>query len=181
MRDSNAREIRREEYRAPDWLVPRTHLEFDLDDRATRVTARFTVARNHDGPARPLELDGVKINGRALDASEYRLGPAGLTLTGLADGDEIEIVNEIDPAGNTALEGLYKSGANFCTQCEAQGFRRITFFPDRPDVLSEFTTTLRGPADRLPTLLAGGNQQRDVLFGDGRKEVVWHDPKPKPA
>ncbi len=179
---------RRADYRAPDWLVPEIALDFALDPAATRVRATLTVTRNgaHD---RPLRLDGdglaplsVKVDG--VDAAYDMDGPA-LVIALPGDTHRIETEVEIAPESNTQLMGLYASGGNLCTQCEAEGFRRITFFPDRPDVLSRYRVRMTADKARYPVLLANGDPvaQGDCTgeAGDGRHWAEWHDPFPKPC
>ncbi len=121
------------------------------------------------------------MDGRALGGNEYLVDSESLTLLGLPRRCELTIVTRIEPERNTALEGLYKSRSMYCTQCEAEGFRRITYYQDRPDVLSRFTTTLEADASRYPVLLANGNLVADVDAGQGRRRVTWEDPYPKPS
>ena len=179
--------VRRADYRPPDWQVRAVTLDFDLDAKATRVRARLSVERSGDH-ARPLVLDGeglkllaVQVDGRALDAGDYGLTDAALSIPLAADRAEIATEVEIVPAANTRLMGLYASGGKLCTQCEAEGFRRITYFPDRPDVLSRFTVTLNADRDRYPVLLANGNRVAAGELGDGRHWARWDDPYPKPC
>lgn len=175
---------RREDYRAPDWLVPKIALDFDLDPAATRVTAVLTVERNgaHD---RPLRLDGdgltplsVKVDG--VDAAYEMDGPA-LVIALSGDHHIVETQVEIAPERNTQLMGLYASGGNLCTQCEAEGFRRITFFPDRPDVLSKYRVRMTADKARFPVLLANGDPVASGDAPDGKHWAEWHDPFPKPS
>ena len=179
--------IRREDYRPPDWLVPDIALEFDLDQQATRVRSRMTVERNgpHDRALR-LNRDGiapirVAVDGRDLDAGSYSLEAEMLVipLTGAKHVIETEV--EISPAANTKLMGLYASGGLLCTQCEAQGFRRITFFPDRPDVLSRYDVMMRADKADYPVLLANGDPVEKGDLADGRHWARWTDPFPKPC
>jgi len=175
---------RREDYRAPDWLVPEIALDFDLDPAATRVTAVLTVERNgaHD---RVLRLDGdgltplsVRVDG--VDAAYEMDGPAlVIALPGYAHVVETQV--EIAPERNTQLMGLYASGGNLCTQCEAEGFRRITFFPDRPDVLSRYRVKMTADAARFPVLLANGDPVASGEAPDGKHWAEWQDPFPKPC
>ncbi|HEU4967519.1 MAG TPA: aminopeptidase N, partial [Sphingomonas sp.] len=133
--------IRREDYRPPDWLVPEIRLDFDLDAERTRVKAVLNVERNgeHDRPLRldgdALELISVQVDGKP---AEYRMEGPQLVIEIAGDRATVETQVAISPAANTKLMGLYASGGMLCTQCEAEGFRRITFFPDRPDVLSKY-------------------------------------------
>ncbi len=177
--------IRLADYQPPDYRLLETHLHFDIGDGETRVENRMSLERL-SGP-RPLRLDGenqllesVAVDGRILNANEYGLDDSGLTLHDLPERCEVTVVSRIEPERNTALEGLYKSSGMYCTQCEAEGFRRITYYPDRPDVLSVFTTSIVTAAD-LPVLLANGNKVSEEVLADGRRQVTWHDPYPKPS
>ena len=176
--------IRLSDYRPPDWLIPEVSLRFELDAGRTRVFARLTVKRN-GGHTAPLVLDGedltlisVMIDGVAVDAT-----PDDETLTLAIAGDEavVETVVDIAPRDNTVLMGLYASGGILCTQCEAEGFRRITFFPDRPDVLSVYHARLEADAATYPILLSNGERGAAGLLESGRHFAEWHDPWPKPA
>ncbi|WP_137861648.1 MULTISPECIES: aminopeptidase N [unclassified Sphingomonas] len=176
---------RREEYRAPDWTVPEIALDFDLDPMATRVRATLKVARSgaHD---RPLVLNGdglaaesVKVDG--AEAQGWRMEGPDLVIPLTGDAHEIETVVTIAPERNTQLQGLYASSGMLCTQCEAEGFRRITFFPDRPDVLSKYKVRMTGDKARFPVLLANGDPVARGDAGDGRHWAEWHDPFPKPS
>src|SRR5665213_126956 len=162
MRTDTPQPVRLSEYKPPAFLIDEVHLDFALEPAATRVKARLAVRRNGDH-AEPMVLDGVRlkplgvaIDGRELDASEYVIGEEHLTIKGAPDAFSLETDVEIDPAGNTALEGLYISGGRFCTQCEAEGFRKITWFPDRPDVLSRYRVRIEADA-AFPRLLSNGN------------------------
>jgi aminopeptidase N len=176
--------IRREDYRPPDWLVPEIRLDFDLDPERTRVRATLKAERNgaHD---RALILNGdglkplsVKIDGQAADWSMD-----GPNLVLAIDGSQATIETEVEiaPAANTKLMGLYASGGMLCTQCEAEGFRRITFFPDRPDVLSKYRVRMEGEAARFPVLLSNGNRVAAGEADGGRHWAEWEDPFPKPC
>ena len=176
--------IRLADYRAPDWLVPEAALRFALDAARTRVTARLTVTRNGTH-ARPLVLDGedlalvsVTVDGVVVEAVA---ADGKLTLAINGDHAFVETVVEIAPAANTKLMGLYASGGILCTQCEAEGFRRITFFPDRPDVLTGYTVRLEADAARYPVLLSNGDRGAAGALADGRHYAEWVDPWPKPA
>ncbi len=179
------------DYIPPPWRVAHVHLEFDLDPADTRVTARLHMTRDatrHE----PLRLDGeeldlvaIRLDGRALGPHDYRHDAHGLEVPGARDGSVLETVVRLVPERNTALQGLYLSGARECgfllTQCEAQGFRRITFFPDRPDVLARYTVTLRADRTRFPVLLANGNPAGAGELPGGRHYATWDDPHPKPS
>ena len=179
--------IRRTDYRAPDWLVPDVALHFDLDPALTKVRARLSVTRNGDHD-RPLRLDGdglvpleVKVDGRLLAQSEWHL-EAGALIIALADAaHEVETLVELAPESNSKLMGLYASGGLLCTQCEAGGFRRITFFPDRPDILSRYSVHMVANKARFPILLANGDPIEQGDEADGRHWATWNDPYPKPC
>ena len=173
--------IRREDYRPPDWLVPEIRLEFDLDADRTRVRATLNVERNgeHDRPLR-LDGDGSKLVSVKADG-EWRMDGPQLVVEVPGDRATIETEVEIDPAANTKLMGLYASSGMLCTQCEAEGFRRITFFPDRPDVLSKYRVRMEGDAGRFPVLLSNGNRVAAGEAADGRHWAEWEDPFPKPC
>jgi|TARA_R100000501_G_scaffold5804_1_gene12735 aminopeptidase N len=178
---------RRTEYRPPAWQVPDVALTFDLGARETRVAARLSIVRGEgeSGPlvlnAEALELVRVAVDGRDLDPADYMFADDLLTVP--IDGDSAIVETEVllRPDRNTQLMGLYASGGILCTQCEAEGFRRITPFPDRPDILSRYTVTLRAQADEYPVLLSNGDPGELRALGDGRHEIVWTDPHPKPC
>jgi aminopeptidase N len=176
--------IRREDYRPPDWLVPEIHLDFDLGTETTRVRATLEVERNgtHD---RPLRLDGdqvelvsVSVNGQP---AEHRMDGPALMVDIAGDRATVETVVEVHPAANTKLMGLYASNGMLCTQCEAEGFRRITFFPDRPDVLSKYRVRMEGDAKAFPVLLSNGNRLGQGEAPNRRHWAEWEDPFPKPC
>lgn len=176
---------RREEYRPPDWLVPEVALDFDLDPALTRVTARLQVRRN-GAHSRPLRLDGagqvplaVRVDGVAVN--DWRQDGDGLIVPLDGHTHLVETEVEIAPERNTQLMGLYASGGNLCTQCEAEGFRRITWFPDRPDVLSIYRVRMTADKARFPILLANGDPVGAGDAPDGRHWAEWHDPFPKPT
>ncbi|MBB3142909.1 aminopeptidase N [Halomonas organivorans] len=177
------------DYRPPAYRVTHTELSFDLDPMATRVKARLHVERHPERAAgEPLELDGeqltlksIAIDGQPLGDDEYVLTERGLRVDGVPERFLLDTDVEIAPKDNTALEGLYQSGGMFCTQCEAEGFRRITFYPDRPDVMATFSTTVVGRSDREPVLLSNGNPVERGELPDGRHFVTWEDPHPKPC
>ncbi|MFG6176705.1 aminopeptidase N [Halomonas sp. THAF12] len=177
------------DYRPPAYRVTHAELSFDLDPAATRVKARLHVERHPEHVAgEPLELDGeqltlksIAIDGQPLGEDEYALTERGLRVDNVPDRFLLDTEVEIAPKDNTALEGLYQSGGMFCTQCEAEGFRRITFYPDRPDVMATFSTTVVGRRDREPVLLSNGNPVERGELPDGRHFVTWEDPHPKPC
>ncbi|WP_439533095.1 aminopeptidase N [Polymorphobacter sp.] len=176
--------VRLADYRPPDWLIPDVALVFDLDAPVTVVRARLHVRRNgvHD---RPLVLDGSRLESRWVEVNGERqnIRPDGDRLTLPIAGDEAVIESEVlvRPAANTRLMGLYASEGRLVTQCEAEGFRAITWFPDRPDVLSTYTVTLNADAARYPVLLSNGDRGVSEALPDGRLSVTWHDPWPKPC
>ena len=176
--------IRREDYRPPDWLVPEVRLEFDLGADRTRVRATLGVERNGDH-GRPLRLDGdeVRLLSVKLDGNEaaYRVDGEQLVIEVQGKRATIETEVEINPAANTKLMGLYASGGMLCTQCEAEGFRRITYFPDRPDVLSKYHVRMEGDAERFPILLSNGNRVAEGEAANGRHWAEFEDPFPKPC
>ncbi|WP_027857113.1 aminopeptidase N [Marinobacterium jannaschii] len=178
------------DYQAPAYSVDKTTLRFELYEEETIVRAELQMQRNtqHAEPL-PLQLFGhesmellrLAVNGGVLQQAEYSREGELLTLLDTPDQLTLEIVTRIEPQNNTSLEGLYKSDGMFCTQCEAEGFRRITFYPDRPDVLSVFTTTVEAEQSRYPVLLSNGNPIARGQEEDGRHWVTWEDPFPKPA
>ncbi|WOE75281.1 aminopeptidase N [Alterisphingorhabdus coralli] len=177
--------IYRKDYRPPDWLVPDVALGFDLDLAETLVQADIQVTRNGDH-GEPLRLEGdglepeeVLVDGAA--SNDWRLEEGALILPLSGDAHRISITTRIQPDKNTQLMGLYASNDMLCTQCEAEGFRRITFFPDRPDVLSRYTVEMRADKERFPVLLSNGNLVREEALEDGRHLAEWHDPWPKPS
>ena len=176
--------IRREDYRPPDWLVPEIRLDFDLGIERTRVRATLSVQRNGDHD-RPLRLDGdglapllVKVNDADAD---WRMDGPTLVIEQPGNRPTIFTEVEINPAANTKLMGLYALNGMLCTQCEAEGFRRITFFPDRPDVLSKYTVRMEGDAHAFPILLSNGNRVAAGESDNGRHWAQWEDPFPKPC
>ncbi|TVU87895.1 aminopeptidase N [Vreelandella titanicae] len=177
------------DYQPPAYRVTHTELTFDLDPAATRVKARLLMERHPEADVNaPLVLNGehltlisLAIDETPLEASAYALDDEGLRIAQVPERFALESEVEIAPQENTALEGLYQSNAMYCTQCEAEGFRRITFYPDRPDVMATFKVTVIGDQQREPVLLANGNPiERGELEG-GRHFVTWEDPHPKPC
>ncbi|MBB6253998.1 aminopeptidase N [Nitrospirillum iridis] len=191
----------------PAWLIDTVDLHVDLREEAATVRATLAVRRNPNaqgpnaqgpntpgpntqGPATALVLDGqelellaVRVDNRLLGPDDYTLTPDRLTLTGLPDAATVEITTRTRPQDNTALEGLYKSSGNYCTQCEAEGFRKITYFLDRPDVMARYTTTIEAEQARYPVLLSNGNLTASGASATepGRHWARWEDPWPKPC
>jgi len=175
----------REDYQAPDWLVPDIALDFELDPATTRVKATLDVTRNGDHE-RPLRLDGdgqtplsVRVDGNPHN--DWRMDGTDLVIDLPSGKHRVETEVEIHPDRNTQLMGLYASGGNLCTQCEAEGFRRITFFPDRPDVLARYSVRMAADKKRFPILLANGDPIASGDLDDGRHWAEWRDPFPKPS
>ena len=177
------------DYSAPPFLVDEVILHFDIRDDHTRVQARLDLRRN---PAvssdAPLRLDGEDLellelyrDGHALTAGDYAIDAHGLTLAGLPAHCVLETVVRIRPEANTQLSGLYRSGSGYFTQCEAEGFRRITYYPDRPDVMARFAVTVEADQALFPVLLSNGNLEAAGETGGGRHWARWRDPFPKPS
>lgn len=190
MADAGPATIRLADYRAPDYLVESVDLRFELGEAETRVFSRMDIrARQPDQATTPplrlvgqdLELIALKLDGATLPASAWQTDGEGLTINNVPAQFSLEVETVIHPESNTALEGLYRSGQMFCTQCEAEGFRRITYYPDRPDVMAVYTTTIVADANRYPVLLSNGNRVASGSLDDGRYWVRWHDPFPKPS
>ncbi|WP_213994902.1 aminopeptidase N [Arsukibacterium sp.] len=187
MSSNSARSSRRlADYRQPDFLIPEIELSFELDAEATRVTALMQVERQTEDAA--LILDGqhldlyyIALDGVELQAEQYQITDEQLIIARVPAEFSLQITTGVNPAGNTALEGLYLANDVFCTQCEAEGFRRIMYFPDRPDVLSVYTTHIIADQNRYPYLLANGNKVASETLADGRTRVSWHDPFAKPC
>ncbi len=181
--------FRLEDYRPPDYLIPQTRLAFRLSPDRTLVAAELAIARRAGiSPDTPLVLqgDGLRLTGLALDGDalspdRYEVSPDRLVVRDLPDTFTLRIETELDPSTNKTLSGLYRSGGNYCTQCEAEGFRRITYFLDRPDVLSLYTVRIEAPLREAPLLLSNGNPAGAGTLPDGWHYAEWHDPFPKPS
>ncbi len=179
------------DYQVPSHIIDTTHLDIRIDTHKTRVISTLQVRGNpasqtshnqlqlHGG--KMLELVSVAIDGVELDASGYSMAGTDLLLADCPAAFQLRTECLIEPQNNSSLEGLYKSGGMFCTQCEAEGFRNITFYLDRPDAMSVFTTRISAPKEQYPVLLANGNPLEQGDEGDDRHFAVWHDPFPKPA
>ena len=191
MRHATNVPVRLIDYRPADFLIDAVDLDIRLHPTSTRVHARLQLRRNPAGaPGAPLVLDGddltllgVALDGRVLDPQEYTATPDRLTLALFPDGPfALEIETEINPSANTQLSGLYRSGSAYCTQCEAEGFRRITYFLDRPDVLSIYTTRIEAEKSEAPILLSNGNPaETGDIDGTSRHYAIWRDPFRKPS
>jgi aminopeptidase N len=190
MRTEEPRPVRLSEYRPPDWLVETVDLDVKLHPTQTPVRSTLKLKPNPAaGAPAPLVLDGegltlvsLKIDGAPVPSGGYVAGPDGLTIAQPPHRPfTLEIETLVDPQANLQLSGLYRSSGNYCTQCEAEGFRRITYYPDRPDVMAVFTTRIEADKAEAPVLLANGNLRQSGELPDGRHFAVWHDPWPKPA
>jgi aminopeptidase N len=180
--------IRREDYRPPEWLVPNIRLRFTLGIEKTRVQARLFVERNPEAEA---DNSLLRLNGDGLEplgvliadqpADNRTMDGSDLLIALPGESHEIGIDTEVNPAANSKLMGLYASNGMLCTQCEAEGFRRITFFPDRPDVLSKYTVRMEGDAKAFPILLSNGNCVASGNAPNGHHWAEWEDPFPKPC
>jgi aminopeptidase N len=180
--------ISRLDYTPPSFWVHSVELGFDLDPAQTRVASRLQLCRNAASKSSEIVLFGeelklvqVRMNGKVLSKREYSLDKTALRIADAPDEVTLEIENLCFPEKNTALSGLYVSNGNFFTQCEAEGFRRITFFPDRPDVMAKYTVMLRADKKRYPVLLSNGNLLEEGDLGDGRHYAKWEDPFNKPS
>ncbi len=178
------------DYQPPVYLIEHVNLHFDLHETQTVVTSRLKVKLNEKNTSseKKFVLDGenlqllsIKIDGKILSDKEYSLDKEKLTLAEIPERCLIEIQTQINPQENKALEGLYLSSDMFCTQCEAQGFRRITYFPDRPDVMSTYEVTINADKDKYPILLSNGNLIKKGESKNGRHWVTWQDPSLKPG
>ncbi len=187
--DATPTVVRLADYAPPAFLIDTVDLTFELDEAATRVVSRLSVRRAPGAPPdAAMELDGealtlasISRDGVTLSAGQYAERHGGLSIPHMPDVCVLEIVTRIAPASNTELSGLYVSGGSYFTQCEAQGFRRITYFPDRPDVMSRYTTTIIADKAAVPVMLSNGNPGPVRDLGDGRHTVTWTDPHPKPC
>ncbi|OEC32977.1 aminopeptidase N [Pseudomonas cuatrocienegasensis] len=190
MRTEQPKMIYLKDYQVPDYLIDETHLTFELFEDHSLVHAQLVMRRNPlcSGALPVLQLDGqqlellsVALDGQTLGEGDYQLSDSHLSLQPTASSFVIDTSVRIHPESNTALEGLYKSGSMFCTQCEAEGFRKITYYLDRPDVMSRFTTTLSAEQHRYPVLLSNGNPIASGPEDGGRHWATWEDPFMKPA
>ncbi|MGE0564688.1 MAG: aminopeptidase N [Pseudolabrys sp.] len=189
MRTDTGQPIRLSDYRPPDWLVDTVELDFSLHPTKTVVRAKIAFKANPATAPAPLVLDGdgltlvsLKLDGKELSTDSYAATPDSLTIPqppGKAFTLEIETL--VDPTANTQLSGLYRTSGNYCTQCEAEGFRRITYFPDRPDVMAVYRTRIEADKKEAPVLLANGNLTENGDLPNGRHYAVWDDPHKKPS
>ena len=189
MRTDIAQPIRLQDYRPPDWLVESVALDVSLHPTKTKVRATLAFKPNPESGAAPLALDGdgltltgLKLDGAVLPPENYAATADSLIIAQPPNRPfTLEIETLVDPTANTQLSGLYRSIGTYCTQCEAEGFRRITYFPDRPDVMAVYTTRIEAEKAEAPILLANGNLIESGNLSEGRHFAVWHDPHPKPS
>ncbi len=188
MRTDTPQTIYRKDYTPPSYLVDTVELGFDLDPARTIVANRLTMRRNPDSAQREIELYGenlelvaLRMNGRELGEQDYRIEGSLLTIPDTPEEVTLEIETICVPEQNTTLNGLYTSNGSFYTQCEAEGFRAITYFPDRPDVMAKYTVMLRADKEKYPVLLSNGNLVEEGELGDGRHYAKWEDPFKKPS
>ncbi|MGI8527680.1 MAG: aminopeptidase N, partial [Pseudolabrys sp.] len=189
MRTDTGQPVRLSDYREPDWLVETVDLEFSLHPTKTKVRAVIALKPNPHAPPAPLVLDGdglkllsLKLDGAALPPENFAATPDRLILPQPPQrAFRLEIETLVDPTANTQLSGLYRTGGNYCTQCEAEGFRRITYFPDRPDVMAVYSTRIEADKTETPVLLSNGNLADNGDLPGGRHFALWRDPHPKPS
>ncbi|MCG6938084.1 MAG: aminopeptidase N, partial [Gammaproteobacteria bacterium] len=186
--EHQAKTIYLKDYKAPDFMIDHVDLTFELGEDKTRVISVMHIYRRVAKDVSPLvlmgeclELGEMKLDGKLLDRSACKVTETELTIIAVPDSFKLEIETFIKPQENLSLEGLYKSSGNFCTQCEAEGFRKITYFLDRPDVMSLFTTTIIADSSKYPVLLSNGNPVASGEYDDGRHWAKWQDPFRKPS
>ena len=189
MRDAKPGTIFLNDYQPPAYLISRTELDFELYEDHALVHSTLFMFRNPEGAAdselvlhgQDFTLMSVKLDGATLPEEAYQIGDQSLTIAVVPAQFTLQCTTRIQPQDNTSLEGLYKSRTMFCTQCEAEGFRKITYYLDRPDVMSVFTVSIEADSTLYPVLLSNGNQVENTVLAEKRQRVVWHDPHPKPA
>ena len=175
------------DYQPAPFKIDELQLYFNLNEEETLVTSTLKMQRTGDKNAslgfdgQELELVSIKLDRETLPAERYEIDEESLTIAELPDAFELEIQTRIKPQLNTSLEGLYKSSGNFCTQCEAEGFRKVAYFYDRPDVMTLYTTTIEADKEKYPVLLCNGNPVERGELDNGRHWVKWHDPFKKPC
>lgn len=189
MKDAQPATIYLKDYQAPAYLIDKTELDFDLYEDHSVVKARLHISRakgvSSDHPlvlnGQDLTLQAVSIDGQPLSVEDYVVSDESLKIDCVPEVFVLESTVHIHPENNTSLEGLYKSRTMFCTQCEAEGFRKITWYLDRPDVMSVFTVSVEADVEKYPVLLSNGNRVDEQSLGNGRHRATWHDPFPKPS
>ncbi|MGE5085190.1 MAG: aminopeptidase N, partial [Bacillota bacterium] len=174
------------DYKAPAFSVDSIHLDFNLNEDFCRVVAKSQIKQLEPGSAlhlngEDLKLVSVKINGQTLSPSQYQLAAEEMIIPTVPASFTLEIETQLEPQNNTSLEGLYKSNGIFCTQCEAQGFRKITWFLDRPDVMTSYSVTIEADKAKYPVLLSNGDRIKIEDLGNGRHKAYWSDPHKKPC
>jgi aminopeptidase N len=186
MTSKQSQKIYLRNYTRPDFEVKQLQLHFDLHEDFCRVVATSKMVAKKVGA--PLVLDGVElelvsiaVNGEKISPAQYQVTEECLTIPRIPENFELKIETKLYPQKNTSLEGLYKSGDIFCTQCEAQGFRKITYFLDRPDVMTKYSVTLEADKKKYPVLLSNGDRVKMNDLGNGRHEAHWNDPHKKPC
>jgi aminopeptidase N len=186
--DQQSKTIYLSEYKVPDFLISTVDLLFELEEDRTRVVSTLQLTRNTSDSTAALELMGeclelgsIRLDQKSLGSEDYRLTDSALTIADVPDAFTLEVETFIKPQENFSLEGLYKSSGNYCTQCEAEGFRKITYFLDRPDVMALFTTTIVADRKKYPVLLSNGNPVESGDYDDGRHWAKWQDPYKKPC
>ena len=190
-KDATPKTIYLKEYTPPDYLIDQVELDFNLQQDGTLVEARLHLRRNPSAlssansglflQGEDLEIVQLSIDGRSLSKQDYDLSEQGITLHNPPEQFVLESVTRLYPENNTALEGLYRSGSMYCTQCEAEGFRKITWYLDRPDVMASFVTRLEADKFSYPVLLSNGNLKEQGILENGRHYAIWEDPFPKPS
>lgn len=178
------------DYQVPDFLIKTTNLLVQIKDEYTLVTSRLELVRNPESKTKgadltlvgvELETVSISVDGKVLAETDYEIIGDILIIAGSSDQFVLETQVKITPQSNTSLEGFYESGTMFCTQCEAEGFRKITWYLDRPDAMSVFTTRIEADQTRFPILLGNGNPVGEGELDDNRHFAEWHDPFMKPA
>ena len=190
MKTQTPQTIYLKDYRPPQFLIDTVDLNIDLAEEWTTVKAELSFRRNPDSTessntlmldGQKMELMAVSLDNVELTQEQYQVDESQLTITDVPDKFVLSTEVRIQPQNNTELEGLYKSSKMFCTQCESEGFRKITYFLDRPDVMSLYCTTISADPELYPVMLSNGNLLENGTFADGRHWVKWEDPFPKPA
>src|SRR6266700_3877978 len=188
MRDPAPAATRLKDYAPPAFRIETVELQVEIFEDHALVRSRLAVSRRPGAPPSPLVLDGeelelesVALDGRALASGEYALGAEHLTVAQVPERFTLDTLCRIRPGKNTKLMGLYAAESGFFTQCEAEGFRRITYFLDRPDVMAKYTVTIHADREKYPVLLSNGNPVASGTEADGRRWLRWHDPFPKPC
>ncbi|MFA6283817.1 MAG: aminopeptidase N [Desulfurivibrionaceae bacterium] len=187
--DTQPKTILLKDYRPPAYLIEEVALGVDLFEERAQVCSRLVCRRNAPAPpdaplvlqGRKLVLKGITLDGVALTPDQYHFDAETLTIPAVPERFVLEVETELYPQNNTSLDGLYRSSGNFCTQCEAEGFRKITYFLDRPDVLARYEVTISAEQERYPVLLANGNRVDAGVLPQGRHYARWQDPFPKPS